>query len=79
VRKHLPARAQDIFRETFNAAWHTYGGTNPAHIEEIAHRWRGATVKKRYRKLGDVACSATVRRMLTIEPIYWGTSQAGAK
>ena len=53
VRAHLPAHAQDIFRSAFNAAWRTYGGTDPAHIEGIAHRVAWAAVKKRYRKLGD--------------------------
>jgi cation transport regulator len=53
VREHLPAHAQDIFRGAFNAAWRTYGRTDPAHIEEIAHRVAWAAVKKRYRKLGD--------------------------
>lgn len=53
VRDHLPAHAQDIFRSAFNAAWRTYGKTDPARIEEIAHRVAWAAVKKRYRKLGD--------------------------
>ena len=53
VREHLPVRAQDIFRAAFNAAWRTYGKTDPAHSEEIAHRVAWAAVKKQYRKLGD--------------------------
>jgi cation transport regulator len=54
VREHLPAHAQNIFRSAFNAAWRTYGETDPAHIEEIAHRLAWTAVKKRYRKLGDI-------------------------
>jgi cation transport regulator len=53
VREHLPAQAQDIFRGAFNSAWRTYGKTDPAHVEEIAHRVAWAAVKKRYRKLGE--------------------------
>jgi cation transport regulator len=53
VREHLSAHAQDIFRSAFNAAWRTYGETDPARIEEIAHRVAWAAVKMRYRKLGD--------------------------
>jgi cation transport regulator len=53
VRQHLPAHAQDIFRSAFNSAWRTYRDTDPARIEEIAHRVAWAAVKKRYRKLGD--------------------------
>jgi len=53
VREHLPTNAQDIFRGAFNAAWRTYGRTDPAQLEEIAHRVAWAAVKKRYHKLGD--------------------------
>ena len=53
VRRHLPPHAQDIFRSAFNHAWETYGGAEPARIEEIAHRVAWAAVKKRYRKVGD--------------------------
>ncbi len=53
VRAHLPRHAQDIYRSAFNNAWQTYGGRDPAHVEEIAHRVAWAAVKKRYRKLGD--------------------------
>ena len=48
----LPAHAQDIFRSAFNAGWRSYGETDPAHLEEIAHRVAWAAVKKHYRKLG---------------------------
>jgi hypothetical protein len=37
----------------FNHAWQTYGSTDPAHVEEIAHHvW--AAVKKRYQKIGNI-------------------------
>ena len=42
------AHAQDIFRSAFNAAWHTYGETDPAFVEEIAHRVAWPAVKERY-------------------------------
>ena len=48
VRHALPAHAQDIFREAFNAAWEEYGGR-----EDTAFRVAWAAVKKRYRKSGD--------------------------
>lgn len=51
VRTHLPAHAQDIFRETFNDAWVRYANTG-ARREEVAHRVAWAAVKKSYRKLG---------------------------
>jgi cation transport regulator len=50
----LPPHAQNIFRSAFNHAWQTYGGANPDHVEEIAHRVAWATVKKRYRKVGGM-------------------------
>jgi len=53
VRRRLPPRAQDIFRNAFNHAWETYGGSEPDRVEEIAHRVAWAAVKKRYRKVGD--------------------------
>jgi cation transport regulator len=48
VRDHLPPRAQDIYRETFNHAWTTYAH-NPRH-EEIAHRTAWAAVKRQFHK-----------------------------
>ena len=51
IRRVLPPHAQDIFRSAFNAAWHSYGETAPAHREEIAHRVAWAAVKRRYRKV----------------------------
>jgi len=52
VREHLPAHAQDIFRNAFNHAWQTYGSADSARVEEIAFRVAWAAVKKRYRKVG---------------------------
>jgi cation transport regulator len=48
VRKHLPAHAQDIYREAFNHAWANYAG-DPRR-EEIAHRTAWTAVKRRYGK-----------------------------
>jgi cation transport regulator len=53
VRSHLPAHAQDIFRSAFNHAWQTYGSSDPARVEEIAHRVAWGAVKRRYQKVGD--------------------------
>lgn len=53
VRHVLPPHAQDIFRSAFNAAWRSYGETDPAHREGIAHRVAWAAVKRRYHKVGD--------------------------
>ncbi len=53
VRTHLPPHAQDIFRETFNSAWQSYGASQPSRREEIAFRVAWAAVKRRYRKAGD--------------------------
>lgn len=55
VRDHLPAHAQDIFREAFNHAWQCYadpaqrwmGGTQ----EEVARSVAWAAVKRTYRKV----------------------------
>ncbi|MBO0711166.1 MAG: ChaB family protein [Acetobacteraceae bacterium] len=47
VRTHLPAHAQDIFREAFNHALDEYGE------EERAFRTAWAAVKRRYRKQGE--------------------------
>jgi len=51
VQAHLPAHAQDIFREAFNNAWQSYGELRRR--EEIAFRVAWAAVKRRYRKTGD--------------------------
>ena len=53
IRAHLPAHAQDIFREAFNHAWDGYGAREPARREEIAHRVAWAAVKRLYHKVGD--------------------------
>ena len=58
VRDHLPAHAQDIFRSAFNSAWRTYGRTNPAHIEEIAHRVGWAAVKRAIADRATLGCHA---------------------
>jgi cation transport regulator len=54
VKAHLPAHAQDIFRETFNSAWRSYGHSQPLEREQIAFRVAWAAVKRRYQKSGDV-------------------------
>jgi len=51
VRNHLPARAQDIFREAFNHAFAAHEG-DPRQ-EEAAFRIAWAAVKRRYEKIGD--------------------------
>lgn len=53
VKEHLPAHAQDIFRETFNNAWQHYGASQPSQREEIAFRVAWAAVKRRYKKSGE--------------------------
>jgi len=51
VRGHLPAHAQDIYREAFNHAY----AAHEADIrqEEAAHRIAWAAVKRSYVKVGD--------------------------
>ena len=46
VRKHLPSRAQTIFRNAFNASFRKYG-----EISGFKIAW--SAVKKEYRKKGD--------------------------
>ena len=48
VADHLPAHAQDIFREAFNHAWQEYGGD-----EERSFRVAWAAVKRSYHKRGS--------------------------
>jgi cation transport regulator len=48
VKNHLPAHAQDIYKETYNSAWDEYG-----HDEERAHRVAWGAVKKEYHKEKD--------------------------
>jgi cation transport regulator len=49
VRNHLPAHAQDIYREAFNHAWQRNPGD-----EASPHRIAWAAVKRSYRKAGDM-------------------------
>jgi cation transport regulator len=53
VREPCRPTPRTFNRSAFNAAWRTYGETDPAHIKEIAYRVAWAAVKRRYRKLGD--------------------------
>ena len=46
VRQHLPAHAQDIFREAFNAAFDQYHGN-----EATAFRVAWAAVKKQFERV----------------------------
>ena len=55
VRLHLPAHAQDIYRQAFNHAWASHAQEprpEPRH-EEIAHRIAWAAVKRHFAKGGD--------------------------
>jgi cation transport regulator len=51
VRHHLPAHAQDIFREAFNHAFAAHAGE--ADQEERAFRIAWAAVKRSYEKVGE--------------------------
>lgn len=51
VRSHLPAHAQDIYREAFNHAFASHEGD--VRQEEIAHRTAWAAVKHSYVKAGE--------------------------
>ena len=51
VRQHLPAHAQDIYREAFNHAYASHAG-DPRQ-EEIAHRIGWTAVKRSYVKIED--------------------------
>ena len=48
VKDHLPERAQDIYKESFNSAWDQYN-----HDEERSHRVAWGAVKKEYHKGDD--------------------------
>ncbi len=54
IRKHLPAHAQDIYREAFNNAFEQYKDPekrrDDASFEEVAHRVAWSAVKKKYTK-----------------------------
>jgi cation transport regulator len=51
VRQHLPAHAQDIYREAFNHAFAAHAGEPKQ--EQRAHRIAWAAVKRGYVKDGD--------------------------
>jgi cation transport regulator len=51
VRNHLPAHAQDIYREAFNNAFASHRGD--WRQEEIAHRTAWFAVKRSYVKKGE--------------------------
>jgi cation transport regulator len=51
IRGHLPAHAQDIYREAFNHAF-TAHADDPRQ-EEASHRIAWAAVKRSYEKVGD--------------------------
>ncbi len=45
VRAHLPAHAQDIYKEAFNSAWKQYDQDEPR-----AHRVAWGAVEKKYHR-----------------------------
>jgi cation transport regulator len=51
IQRHLPAHAQDIYREAFNHAFAAHMG-DPRQ-EEASHRIAWAAVKRSYVKAGD--------------------------
>ncbi len=52
LRKNLPLRAQEIYREAFNLAWEHYAESaarsGPAAIEEAVSRSAWAAVRRKY-------------------------------
>ena len=50
VRDHLPAHAQEMYKEAFNGAYDKYAGRGADGREETAHKVAWAAVKKKYRK-----------------------------
>jgi len=54
VREHLPAHAQDIYKEAFNHAWDEYADADRRRggesREEVAHKVAWTAVKKEYAK-----------------------------
>ena len=52
VREHLPAHAQDIFRETFNSAWDEYADRGDER-EKVAFQVAWSAVKRSCRKRRD--------------------------
>jgi len=57
IKDHLPAAAQNIYREAFNHAWKQYEPASKrqagASREETAHKVAWAAVKKSYHKGSD--------------------------
>jgi len=51
VRAHLPAHAQDIYREAFNHAYEEH--KQDPRQEEASHRIAWAAVKRSYEKRGE--------------------------
>jgi cation transport regulator len=51
VRNHLPAHAQDIYREAFNHAYAAHAGESDR--EERSHKIAWSAVKRSYIKQGD--------------------------
>ena len=51
VKAHLPAHAQDIYREAFNHAYAAHEGD--VRQEEASHRIAWAAVKRSYVKVGE--------------------------
>jgi cation transport regulator len=57
VKNNLPAHVQEIYRKTFNKAWHEYADPSErrgdASREEVAHKVAWVAVKKTYEKVGE--------------------------
>ncbi len=58
VKSHLPAHAQDIFKEAFNSAFHEYKDPSKRRDpkedpEEIAFKVAWGAVKEKYKKQGN--------------------------
>lgn len=57
VRNHVPAHAQQIYKEAFNHAWNEYADEDERRgdesREEAAHKVAWAAVKKQYSKGTD--------------------------
>ena len=57
VKDHLPAHAQAIYKEAFNAAWKEYKSPESRRgkdsQEEVSHKVAWAAVKKKYHKVKD--------------------------
>lgn len=56
VKNHLPAHAQDIYREAFNSAWDQYKDSKKRRHqsqEEVAHKVAWSAVKEQYIKKAD--------------------------